>query len=836
MRVHIIGGGPGGLYAGILLKRADPSHAIVVYERNRFNDPFGFGVVFSDATGHALADADPPTFAAMERRFAHWDDIDIHYDGHVITSTGHGFSGLSRRGLLEILTARATELGVDIRFGCEVVEPESLADADLIIAADGVNSATRERYREHFRPTIDVRPNRFVWLGTTRPFPAFTFFFKWDRHGLWRVHAYQFEDGLSTFIVETTDATWRAAGLDPEDEAATIAFCEALFAEELQGHELLANRSIWRQFPTVRNERWSHVIETADGRRTPLVLIGDAAHTAHFSIGSGTKLAMEDAIALVGALQSEPDIVRALEAYEAGRRPAVESLQRAAQVSLEWFEGTERFWGTHPLQFAFNLLTRSLRITHDNLKVRDPDFVARVDAWFAEQADRQVRGEATEAMPPAMRLVAADGGTAAPQAQSPPEGPSPAPQALSRGREAAAPAPQGPSPAGLRPAGPAARSAADPRARSAPLPAATTPPLFTPFRVRDLVLHNRVVVSPMCQYSATDGTVDDWHLVHLGSRAVGGAGLVMAEMTAVNAEGRITHGCAGLYKPEHVAAWKRIVDFVHRHTDARIGIQLGHAGRKAATTRPWDRDDNEPLTPEEGAWPIIAPSPIPYFPHSQVPREMDRRDMDKVLEDYVRAAHMAEEAGFDWLELHCAHGYLLGTFISPLTNQRTDEYGGSLENRMRFPLEVFDAIRAVWPAHKPMSVRISAVDWAPGGMESDEAVAVAKLFKEHGCDIIDVSAGQTVAHQRPRYGRQFQTPFADRIRHEAGIPTMAVGNISSFTDVNTILAAGRADLVLMARAHLWDPYWTRHAAHELGHALPWPRQYATLNRYNPRFI
>ncbi len=797
MRVHVIGGGPGGLFSAILLKRANPAHEVVVYERNRANDPFGFGVVFSDATGHALASADPPTFTAMERRFAHWDDIDVHYDGHVITSTGHGFSGLSRRALLEILTERATELGVDIRFGCDVEDPASLADADLVIAADGVNSATRERFRDHFRPTVDVRPNRFVWLGTTRPFPAFTFFFKWDRHGLWRVHAYQFEDGHSTFIVETTDATWRAAGLDADDEAATIAFCEALFADELQGHRLLANRSIWRQFPTIRNERWSHTIETPDGRRTPVVLLGDAAHTAHFSIGSGTKLAMEDAIALVEALQAEPDVPRALEVYETERRPTVESLQRAAQVSLEWFEGTERFWGTHPLQFAFNLLTRSLRVTHDNLRVRDPDFVARVDAWFAEQAEMQVGGASTG-----------------------PAGKWPATPAAAAAGAAGPPAPQEP-----------------PRSRAAAASAAATPPpLFTPFRIRDLVLLNRVVVSPMCQYSASDGTVDDWHLVHLGSRAIGGAGLVMAEMTDVSPEGRITHGCAGLYKPEHVPAWRRIVDFVHTHTAAKIGIQLGHAGRKAATTLPWERDDNEPLTAEEGAWPILAPSPVPYFPHSQVPREMERRDMEKVLEDFVRAAHMAEEAGFDWLELHCAHGYLLGTFISPLTNLRTDEYGGSLENRMRFPLEVFDAIRAVWPAHKPMSVRISAVDWAPGGMDSDEAVAVAKLFKEHGCDIIDVSAGQTVAHQRPRYGRQFQTPFADRIRHEAGIATMAVGNISSFTDVNTILAAGRADLVLMARAHLWDPYWTRHAAHELGYALPWPRQYATLDRYNPRFV
>ncbi|HEX7118616.1 MAG TPA: FAD-dependent monooxygenase [Longimicrobiales bacterium] len=849
MRVNVIGGGPGGLYAAILLKRADPGHEVVVLERNRANDPFGFGVVFSDATGHTLAEADPATFAAMERRFARWDDIDIHYGETVVSSTGHGFSGLSRRALLEILTDRARELGVDVRFGCDVADPATLAEADLIIAADGANSAARDRFRDRFLPTVDVRPNRFVWLGTTRPFPAFTFFFKWDAHGLWRVHAYQYEDGHSTFIVETTEATWRTAGLERADEAATLAFCEALFADELDGHRLLGNRSIWRRFATVRNERWSHAVETTAGRRTPLVLLGDAAHTAHFSIGSGTKLAMEDAIALVAALRAEPDVPRALEAYEAERRPAVESLQRAAQVSLEWFEGTERFWGTEPIQFAFNLLTRSLRVTHDNLKVRDPAFVAAVDAWFAEQAERQLRiaaatdapadapapaGPAPVAVPAGTRGAAAPtiavpaGGEAA--AAPGAAGAAPAPAGRAPGRAAAAPAQR------AAPAGAAGAPAPQGRPRpEGPLPAAAPPPLFTPYRARDLILRNRVVVSPMCQYSATDGTVDDWHLVHLGSRAIGGAGLVMAEMTDVSPDGRITHGCAGLYRPEHVPAWKRIVDFVHAHTDAKIGIQLGHAGRKAATARPWERGDNEPLRPDEGAWPILAPSPIPYLPHGQVPREMERSDMDRVLQDFVRAAHMAEEAGFDWLELHCAHGYLLGTFISPLTNVRTDEYGGPLENRMRFPLEVFDAVRAVWPAHKPMSVRISAMDWAPGGMDSDEAVHVARLLKAHGCDIVDVSAGQTVAHQRPRYGRQFQTPFADRIRHEAGIPTMAVGNISSYTDVNTILAAGRADLCLMARAHLWDPYWTRHAAHALGYEMPWPPQYATLARYNPRF-
>ncbi|HXE57549.1 MAG TPA: bifunctional salicylyl-CoA 5-hydroxylase/oxidoreductase [Gemmatimonadales bacterium] len=750
MRIVSVGGGPAGLYFAILMRQADPTAEITVYERNRLDDTFGFGVVFSDATQESLAEADRPTYEELARRATHWDAIDIHYRGRVITSTGHGFGGLSRRVLLDILARRAVALGVEIRSQCEVRDLDLLREADLVLGADGWNSVVRERWRDAFQPTVDWRPNRFVWLGTTRPFPAFTFHFKYDRHGLWRVHAYQYEPGRSTFIVETTEATWRAAGLDAATEDDTLAFCEALFAPELAGHRLLKNRSIWRSFPTIRNARWHH------GK---VVLLGDAAHTAHFSVGSGTKLAMEDAIALVGALRAHPgDLAAALAAYEAERRPAVESLQRAAQVSLQWFEDTERYMRLEPIQFAFNLLTRSLRISHENLRLRDPGFIERVDRWFAGEAARQ-SGVTVRTDPP-------------------------------------------------------------------------PPPLLTPFRLRELVLPNRIVVSAMCQYSATDGFPDDWHLVHLGSRAVGGAGLVFAEMTDVSAEGRISPGCAGLYRPEHAAAWKRIVDFVHRHTEAKIAIQLGHAGRKASTRRSWE-GDVEPLP--DGNWPIIAPSPIPYFPHSQVPREMDRNDMDRVREDFVRAARMALEAGFDLLEIHMAHGYLLASFISPLTNRRRDEYGGALENRMRFPLEVFDAVREVWPPERPMSVRISAVDWYPGGMEPADAVEVARLLKARGCDLVDVSAGQTVPDQRPAYGRQFQTPFADRIRQEVGIATMAVGNISSWADVNSILAAGRADLCALARAHLWDPYWTRHAAHALGHPLPWPKPYSTLDRYNPRF-
>jgi anthraniloyl-CoA monooxygenase len=752
VRILCVGGGPAGLYFAILMKKAGPGNRITVLERNRPQDTFGFGVVFSDATQENLAEADRPTYERMAASCARWDDIDVHYNGTVIHSTGHGFSGLSRPTLLAILGRRCEELGVDLRFQSEIEEDDLAAlvggDADLIVAADGFSSVVRDHYAGDFGPSIDWRPNRFVWLGTTRTFPAFTFYFKWNEHGLWRIHAYQYEKGHSTFIVETTEQTWRAAGLEGAGEDQTVAFCERLFADELAGHGLVKNRSIWRSFPTIRNARW---------HRENVVLLGDAAHTVHFSIGSGTKVAMEDAIALTRALGEHGDLGDALAAYEAERRPAVESLQRAAQVSLQWFEETERYMEMDPIQFGFNLLTRSFRITHDNLRVRDPEYVAGVDRWFATEAERQ-------------------SGVAVPLTPAP-------------------------------------------------------PPLFTPFRLRDLVLENRVVVSPMCQYCAEDGTPNDWHLVHLGARAVGGAGLVFTEMTDVSREGRISPGCAGMYAPEHVAAWRRIVDFVHAHSRAKIGMQLGHAGRKGSTRLAWEGMD-EPL--EEGGWPILAASPIPYFPYSQVPKEMDRDDMRAVRNDFARAAEMAQEAGFDILELHFAHGYLLASFISPLTNRRTDEYGGRLEDRMRFPLEVFDAVREVWPAEKPISVRLSAVDWAPGGLESADAVEVAKLLKAHGCDIVDVSAGQTLPDAKPVYGRQFQTPFSDRIRHEAGMPTMAVGNISSYMDVNTILAAGRADLCVLARAHLWDPYWTRHAAYEMGYELAWPDPYGSLDRYTPR--
>jgi anthraniloyl-CoA monooxygenase len=752
MKIACIGGGPAGLYFAILMKQADPSHQVTVWERNRADDTFGFGVVFSDATMGKLAEADPETHAAITGSFSHWDDIDIHFGARVVRSSGHGFSGMGRQALLTILQDRAQALGVTLHFETEAPPLAQLrSEHDLVIAADGVNSAVRTELAEHLGPEVDHRPNRFVWLGTTFPFDAFTFYFRENEHGLFRVHAYRYAPGASTFILECTEDTWKRAGLDRASEDETLAYAERLFEKELAGHRLLLNRSIWRSFPTVKNRAWHH---------ENVVLLGDAVHTAHFSIGSGTKLAMEDCIALRDALVAHPRLEDALAAYEADWRPGVEALQRAAQVSLEWFENTERYVKLDPIRFAFSLLTRSLRVTHANLALRDPSLVREVDAFVAREATAQVGG----------------GG---------------------------APVPPG------------------------------TPPMFTPFRLRELTLENRIVVSPMCQYSAQDGTVDDWHLVHLGSRALGGAGLVITEMTDVSADGRISPGCAGMYRPEHATAWKRIVDFVHRHSRAKIGMQLAHAGRKGATKRPWEGRADEPL--ETGAWPLLGASAVPYLPGSQVPRAMTRSDMDRVKADFVRSAELAESAGFDLLELHAAHGYLLASFLSPLTNRRHDEYGGPIEQRLRFPLEVFDAVRAVWPRHKPMSVRVSACDWAPGGIELPDVVTAAREFAEHGADVIDVSAGQTVKDSKPVYGRLFQTPFSERVRLEAGVATMTVGNLSSWSDANSIIAAGRADLCVLARAHLYDPYWTRHAANEQGYPLEWPPQYRSVERYVPRF-
>jgi len=744
MKIVVVGGGPAGLYFSLLMKKANPDHEIVVYERNKPNDTFGFGVVFSDETLSGFLDYDQGTYGDIVESFAYWDAIEVHYGGEVISTGGNGFCGMSRKRLLQIFQKHCLAAGVDIRFETDVTDLSQFADADVILAADGINSFVRDQYAEHFKPTLDWRRNKFVWLGATLPLDAFTFIFRENEHGLFRVHAYQFEADAATFILECTEETWLRAGLDKATEEDTLAYSEKLFADDLKGHKLLLNRSLWRTFPTVRNERWTH---------DNIVLLGDALHTAHFSIGSGTKLAMEDAIALFEAFKTHGnDVKAALATYENDRKEEVGRLQKTAETSLKWFEDVERYTGMEPLQFAMSLMSRSKRITYENLGRRDPAFIESIDKWVAEKA----------------------------------------------GEQSGIDVPVNPAP----------------------------PPMFTPFRIRNTIVNNRVVVSPMCQYSATDGTPNDWHMVHLGSRAIGGAGLVFTESTGVSADGRISPGCTGIYNNDHVAAWKRIVDFVHANSHAKFAIQICHAGRKSSSCLPWEGGYDVPL-PDDQAWPIYSASPLGYFPESKIPKEMDRGDMDRVRDDFAAAAKRADAAGFDMLEIHMAHGYLLASFISPLTNQRSDEYGGDLAARMRYPLEVFNAVRAAWPDDKPLSVRISATDWVEdGGLTGADAVEVAKMLKAHGVDIIDVSAGQTTTEADPEYGRMFQTPFAERVRIEADIPTIAVGAITSADQVNTIVAAGRADLCALARPHLSDPYTTLHAAAHYGYEVqPWPVQY-----------
>ena len=742
MKVHVIGGGPAGLYFAILMKKAWPQTRITVFERNRPDDTFGFGVVFSDETLDTFETYDRESYRAIVGHFAYWDDIEIHFRGTTRRIGGNGFCGCSRGTLLKILGRRARALGVEIKYQSEIspLDPV-MRNADLVVAADGINSRMREAFAEKFKPSVDLRPNFFSWMGSTRPFDAFTFFFRETAHGIFIGHCYQYEPQRSTWIIETDPQTFARAGLDKLDEAASARFAEALFAEELQGHRLITNRSIWRNFPTIRCERW-----VADN----MVLIGDAKATAHFSIGSGTKLAMEDGIALYEAFRSTGgrDVAAALGRFETRRREEVEKTQHSADVSLVWFEHVDRFWNMDPTRFAFGLMTRSKAITYDNLALRAPEFVKQADEVVAR--DTHALGFPADTVKPLA-------------------------------------------------------------------------PMFQPFRLRGLTLENRVVVSPMCQYSSQDGMPNDWQLVHYGSRAIGGAGLMFTEMTDVSAAARISPGCAGIYSDAHEAAWKRIVDFVHAQSKTKFCLQLGHAGRKGATKLMWEGID-EPL--EEGAWPIISASPLPYFPNSTVPREMTRADMDQVIADYVAATRRGHRAGFDMVEMHAAHGYLLASFISPLTNLRSDEYGGALDNRLRFPLEVFRAMRAAWPDEKPMSVRISATDWVDGGLTGDDAVEVARAFADAGCDLIDVSTGQTVADAQPVFGRMFQTPFSEQIRNEAGLATMCVGAITTADQVNTIIAAGRADLVALARPHLVDPYFTMKAAAWYGApAIHCPPQY-----------
>ena len=737
MRIVCIGGGPAGLYFALLMKKAWPDAEVRVVERNRPHDTFGWGVVFSDQTLGNLARADPPTYEAILSSFKHWDTIDVHFKGRTITSGGHGFAGIARRRLLSILQDRCAEVGVELVFKTEVQDDAPYAGADLLVASDGANSALRRKYAGYFQPSIEKRRGKYVWLGTHQHFAAFTFAFEETEWGWFQAHAYQFDPDTSTFIVETPEENWYRAGLDRMSADESVAFCERLFTSYLGGHSLLNNArhmaNPWINFQHVTNAAWSH---------NNIVLLGDAAHTAHFSIGSGTKLALEDAIALSQAMQQATSIPAALQAYEAERKIEVIKLQNSARNSTDWFENVKRYTSLDAEQFAYSLLTRSQRVSHENLRLRDKQYLEGVETWFAHRSG---------------------------------------------------------------------------------MPEQTVPPMFTPFRLREVTLANRVVVSPMAMYSCEDGTPDEFYLVHLGSRAHGGAGLVFTEMTCVSADARITPGCAGMYTLEHRDAWQRIVNYVHSRTPAKIALQLGHAGPKGSTQLGWE-DADEPLL--EGNWPLIAPSAVPYGPRNQVPRSMTRADMDRVLADFVRAASWGRECDFDWLELHCAHGYLLSSFISPLTNLREDEYGGSLENRCRYPLEIFRALREVWPANKPMSVRISAHDWAPGGNTPDDAVQIAQFFKEAGADLIDVSSGQTTRQARPTYGRMYQTPFADRIRNEVDIATMAVGAIFEPDHVNSIIAAGRADLCAIARPHLADPYWTLHAAAQLHYtAMPWPPQY-----------
>ena len=752
MRIVCIGGGPAGLYFALLMKRRRPAHQITVVERNRPYDTFGWGIVFSDQTMESMRQWDPETAAAIEDAFNHWDDIELVFKGTRQRTTGHGFVGIGRKKMLNILQDRCVELGVELVFEREVRSDEEFPDADLIIAADGVNSVIRARYPEVFQPDMLVRPNRYIWLGTDKAFDAFTFDFRRTEHGWFQAHIYRFDENTSTFIVETTEEAFLAHGLDTADQDQSIAFCEGLFAETLGGHRLMTNArhlrgSAWLNFQRLVCERWSHF-----NGRSHVVLMGDSAHTAHFAIGSGTKLAIDDAIELTRQFDAfgheGARIPQVLEAYEAERRIGVVRIQNAARNAMEWFEVVGRRYADQfePEQFMYSMLTRSQRISHENLRLRDPVWLEGYERWFAKRAGVKV-------------------------------------------------------PAGEKP----------------------PPPMFTPYRVRGMELSNRIVVSPMAMYSATDGLPDDFHLVHIGARAMGGAALVFPEMTCVSPDARITPGCLGLWNDDQAEALRRMVDFVHRETDAKIGMQLGHAGRKGSTKVPWEGDD-EPL--DEGNWPLISASALPYLPRLQTPRAMTREDMDRVTADFVAATQRAAEAGFDILELHAAHGYLLSSFLSPLTNVREDEYGGDHAGRARYPLEVFRAIREVWPDDRPISVRISAHDWAEGGNTAADAAIFAELFKAAGADLIDCSSGQVVEEAEPVYGRMYQTPFSDRIRNEVDVATIAVGAISEADHANSIIAAGRADLCAIARPHLADPAWVLHEAARIGYrGVAWPKQY-----------
>jgi len=713
MKIAVIGGGPGGLYFSILTKKAMPHCQIDIYERNKPDDSFGFGVVFSDETLGEFLKRDMQSYELIRSKFAYWDDIIIARNGEQVSIAGNGFCGCSRKTLLQLLQQRCLEEGVSLHFEQSIDDLSQYADADIILASDGISSGIRTQYEKEFGTKIALKKNRFVWLGSTKPLDAFTYFFRETPHGTIVAHSYQYEEGRSTWIFECSNETWEKHGFEVTNEADTISKISELFKEELDGHPLLTNKSHWRQFPNVTNENWYH---------KNIVLLGDAKATAHYSIGSGTKLAMDCAIGLSDAVIANPtDVQAAFQQYDKSRRNTVEMIQHAALVSLDWFENMDRNM-QHPFyQFAFGCMTRSKKVTYENLRLRDKSFTDKVSEEFNNN--------------------------------------------------------------------------------QLPVPAA-----FSKFKLRDLELQNRIAMAPMGQYQAEDGVVNDWHFQHYTSRALGGLGLIVTELTAISETGRITLGCAGIYNDNQLVEWKKITDFIHKNTQTKIGIQLGHSGRKGATKKPWE--GGEPI---QNGWELLSASPTAYNEKFAVPKEMTISDMDQIVSEFVQATNNANEAGFDLIELQAHHGFLLASFLSPLTNKRKDEFGGSIENRLKFPLRVFNEMRAVFPKEKPMSVRISATDWAEEGISEADVYTIASEFKKAGADIINVSTGNTVANQKPQTGRMWQTPFADAVRNTVHIPTITAGYIQDIDQINTIILNGRADIVALGRPLLLDPYFVRNA-------------------------
>lgn len=732
MKITVIGGGPGGLYFSILTKKAIPECQIDVYERNKADDSFGFGVVFSDETLGEFLTRDTQSYELIRSKFAYWDDIVVARDGEKVSVSGNGFCGCSRKTLLQLLQQRCTEEGVNLHFEQNVDDLSKFKDSDIIVAADGIGSAIRTQFANDFGTSVKLQKNRFVWLGSTKPLDAFTYFFRTTEFGTFVAHTYQYEAGMSTWIFECSEETWQKAGFEVENETATVQKISEIFKEELDGHPLITNKSHWRQFPHVTNQKW---------HKDNIVLLGDAKATAHFSIGSGTKLAMECAIALSDAVvANQNNTSAAFEQYESARRNRVEMIQHAANVSLDWFEHMDRHAQHDFQQFAFGVMTRSKKVTFENLAIRDTSYPEKVLSEFNAK-------------------IGAD---------------------------------------------------------------SKTPAAFTPFKLREMTLQNRIVMSPMGQYSTENGMVNDWHFQHYTSRAIGGVGLIIAEMTAISKTGRITESCAGLYSQEQIVSWKRITDFIHKNTQTKIGIQLGHSGRKGAIKKPWE-GGSEPI---DNPWQLLSASPISFNEKLSTPKEMTISDMDQIVSEFVQATKNADAASFHMIELQAHHGFLLASFLSPLTNIRTDEFGGSIENRLKFPIRVFTEMRKVFSKDKPMSVRISASDWAENGISEADIIAISEAFKTAGADIISVSTGNTVAHQKPQTGRMWQTPFSDMVRNTVHIPTITAGYIQDIDQINTILLNGRADLVSLGRPLLLDPYFVRNAqAYENFRPTDIPQQY-----------